>query len=136
MKRLIQAVSDMPVVKLKCDRDSLHVGARRAVIARLCAVIEKSRHPGGDLAHGRRLFTKDEAIAVGALFFLAMREAGMRDVVASSDELADGLHDRLLHEPPNPSRLDEPTENDLVEATEQLSNGIVTQLECATGELW
>jgi hypothetical protein len=135
MKRLIQALSDMPMIKLKGDRDPIQVGARRAVIAQLCTRIEKSRHEGGGPSRGQRLFTKDEAIVLGTLFFLAMREFGMQDVMASSEKLADGLHERLLHEPMDLAQ-DEATEEDLTEASEQLSNVIVTQLEYATGELW
>lgn len=136
MKRLIQALSDMPTIKLKGDRDPLQVGARRAVMAQLCAVIEKSRREGGGPSQAWRLFTKDEAIVLGTLFFLAMREVGMQDVMANSEKLADGLHERLLHEPMNLGQLDEATEYDLMEAAEHLSNRIVAQLEYATGELW
>jgi hypothetical protein len=140
MKRLIQALSDMPILKLKGDPDPIQVGARRAVIARLCSVIEKSRHEGGGPTQGRRLFTKDESIALGVLFFLAMREVGMQDVMASSETLAAGLHERLLQEPTNVTQLitqfDEATEEVLIQSSEQLSNAIVTQLEYATGELW
>jgi hypothetical protein len=136
MKRLIQALSDLPTIELKGDRDLSQVGARRAVMSQLCAVIEKSRHEGDGPSQAWRLFTKDEAIVLGTFFFLAMREVGMRDVMANSEKLAAGLHERLLHEPMDLGQLDEATEGDLMEAAEQLSNGIVTQLEYATGELW
>jgi hypothetical protein len=136
MKRLIQVLSNMPILKLKGDRDPIQVGARRAVIAQLCMTIERSRHEGGGPSQGRRLFTKDEAIVLGTLFFLAMREVGMQDVMESSERLADGLHERLLHQLMDLAQGDEATEEDLTEASEQLSNRIVAQLEYATGELW
>jgi hypothetical protein len=136
MKRLIQALSNLPVLMLKSDRDPTQVGARRAVIASLCSVIEKSRREGGGPSQGRRLFTRDEAIALGALFVLAMREVGMQDVIGSSEKLAAQVHERLLDERMDRAQVEAATEDDLIEAAEGLSNGIVTQLECATGEMW
>jgi hypothetical protein len=137
MKRLIHALSDMPVVKLKGDRDAIQVGARRAVMARLCTVIQGSRHGVDEPRQGRRLFTRDEAIALGTLFILAMREVGMGGVMAGSEELASGLQHRLVDEPANRAQPDgDTTEDDVIDAAEKLSNGLVGRLEYATGELW
>jgi hypothetical protein len=125
----------MPAPRLNSDDDPCQAGARRAVMARLCCVIERSRRAGGAPSHGRRLFTRDEAIAVGALFVLAMREVGMPEVIASAEKLADGLDERLARDPTGAPHGNA-TEDALIEAAEQLSNRIVTQLERATGEMW